>query len=63
MELTETQKGRKRWMLACFATQSEVLKYFPIDREKFRVGSTLRLHSATPRRPLVLRATGLGNHW
>ena len=37
VELTETQKGRKRWMLACFATQSEVLKYFPIDREKFRV--------------------------
>jgi N-acetylglucosamine malate deacetylase 2 len=36
IELTEEQKGRKRWMLSCFATQSETLKQFPIERERFR---------------------------
>lgn len=37
VELTEEQKVRKRWMLACFTTQSETLKYFPIHRERFRL--------------------------
>jgi N-acetylglucosamine malate deacetylase 2 len=40
VELTEAQKARKRWMLSCFTTQADVLKYFPIERERFRPAPT-----------------------
>lgn len=36
IELTAEQKANKRTMLACFTTQAEMLRYFPVDRESFR---------------------------